>query len=631
MLNHIHMRTLINPMLDAVPDYNFTFALQPDEDDPLSPTAWHHRPLDSDTLELFRGPLMHDTDATRTLLGRVRQPCWILLSAGVVMRSHVCNATGSAFMDFSEAQAVVPRLRGLSTSQRVRARRAWDVLIGDLEALGVQPVVGETVTSAWDIWEGAPMWTYGGVLPHGSSAARSDMATDLAAGPRLPCSAPCDGVTPPSRDTLDALVARLADGDTAAAEEWEAAYRSWADTRAPRAQCERDMATPTWAERHGPHTRYRLPPQHGVSTMLMRGREPPAPLPGDDLKLAAYAEQRWRVAKDGRSLTCARSTALADASVIVQLYARALPLVVVAYDKDREVKDAKRRRYEYGCAKRGEVPRPVELTPEEASWDGGPGFNVALANLTMNALLRDEVLQGYAYTAAAVGDGSWDKRSRRVSRGALLHDGTVLGGALECEDVVGGDRNNYDGELAHRLDVLHALSRREDVRLLYLYDSTSPIIAGEHFRRSTTSARARFECDDWQGSAMAFEQLLDSVTYWWYKSHCGHLPEAAADDLAKNYLQDDPTPLPHAPSRHVALRFYAKRSERDLMLATANLSLVRRTFALGDAICPTVDQRDALRAAKLCERDQVLILLLRDDRAKLQVSKVYPNARVGIL
>ena len=172
---------------------------------------------------------------------------------------------------------------------------------------------------------------------------------------------------------------------------------------------------------------------------------------------------------------------------------------------------------------------------------------LALANLTMNALLRDEVLQGYAYTAAAVGDGSWDKRSRHVSRGALLHDGTVLGGALECEEVVGGDRNNYDGELAHRLDVLHALSRRKDVRLLYLYDSTSPIIAGEHFRRSTTSARALFECDDWQGSAMAFEQLLDSVTYWWCKSHCGHLPEAAADDLANNYLQDDPMPLPHAP------------------------------------------------------------------------------------
>ena len=39
-----------------------------------------------------------------------------------------------------------------------------------------------------------------------------------------------------------------------------------------------------------------------------------------------------------------------------------------------------------------------------------------------------------------------------------------------------------------------------------------------------------------------------------------------------------------------------------------------------------MDQCDALRAAKLCERDQVLILLLRDDRAKLQVSKVYPNA-----
>ena len=80
-------------------------------------------------------------------------------------------------------------------------------------------------------------------------------------------------------------------------------------------------------------------------------------MPGDDQKLAVFAEQRWCVATDGRSLACARGTTLADASVIVQLYARALPLVVAAYDKDREVKDAKRRRYEYGCAKRGEVPR----------------------------------------------------------------------------------------------------------------------------------------------------------------------------------------------------------------------------------------------------------------------------------
>ena len=35
---------------------------------------------------------------------------------------------------------------------------------------------------------------------------------------------------------------------------------------------------------------------------------------------------------------------------------------------------------EHQCAIKGVAPPPIELTQEERSWDGGPGFNVALAN-----------------------------------------------------------------------------------------------------------------------------------------------------------------------------------------------------------------------------------------------------------
>ena len=127
-------------------------------------------------------------------------------------------------------------------------------------------------------------------------------------------------------------------------------------------------------------------------------------------------------------------------------------------------------------------------------------------------------------------------------------------------------------------------------------------------------------------AALTSEQKCDSIVYWWSKSHCGHLPEAAVDALAKEYLQEEPSPPPHAPSRHVSLRFYAKKSERDLMLTVANLFVVRDACPLGNAIRPrSTEEFDALRAARLCERDHSVILRLRDDRAGLQVSKMYPD------
>ena len=62
-------------------------------------------------------------------------------------------------------------------------------------------------------------------------------------------------------------------------------------------------------------------------------------------------------------------------------------------------------------------PTPARhLSAKERSWDGGPGFNVALARDTLRQLLVDEQWRGVPYTAAAVGDGSWDKQTRRTTR-----------------------------------------------------------------------------------------------------------------------------------------------------------------------------------------------------------------------
>jgi hypothetical protein len=136
---------------------------------------------------------------------------------------------------------------------------------------------------------------------------------------------------------------------------------------------------------------------------------------------------------------CREGADIADASVIVQLYASALPIAVAAFDRDTAAKAKRRAAANDKRNLAGLDPLPVDTpTAEEASWRGGPGFCVQLANLTLDAMLADEQFQGFAYTAAVVGDGSWDPRAQRIARAALLHDGTRLGGALATDDLIGG-------------------------------------------------------------------------------------------------------------------------------------------------------------------------------------------------
>ena len=515
------------------------------------------------------------------------------------MRSHACHVDGTRYMTFEEAELRIPDLASTS-SVRAAARAAWKRLVSDLAALRVAPVAGEPTTSAFDIWrDGRP---------------RGDGSDgDAAVGERV---------------ALDALLERLRAGDAAAASEWADAYRGLAQGRQPRAATSREMPAASVDERRGPHTRYYMPAQSGAREEVVRGRPAPSPSSSDRERLAQYQRQMWRVAPDGQSISCPLGSTLGTASVVVQLFARALEVALRVHAsrlaKKKAARDeqvAKFRRQH----RDGPLPPPPPLTKEELSWDGGPGFNVQLANATMCELLDVEQRQGYPFTDAAVGDGSWQPRDGTVSRAALLHSGTVVGGALATDDLVGGSRNNYDGEMTHRIDVLSTLASS---RLLYIFDSTSPVEAGEHFRRATTSARAKMECDEWLGSTMGFEQRQEVIVYWWSKSHRGHLPEAAADALANGFLsQEEPVPVPHLPSRHVSARGYAKSSERELMLAAYNLFIVREHFKRGDAVRASADDVDALRPAKLNELHGLRVLRLRDDHARLMRSRAFPSGK----
>ena len=249
MVIHSATRQLMRSSELGVPAYNFTFAQghEPGDGDPLDPHAPHHQPMDADTLEVFRGDLL-DGRHTVSVLGRVRVPCWLLLSSGVVMRSHACVADGSRYMTPAEACDWIPELSA-SSEIRAAAMRAWTLLVSDLVALGVKPVRGEVPVSAFTMW-------------HGDRAMGSpDGSSDMGA-----------------RQPLDELISRMCDGDASAAHQWADAYHGWAARRMPRVAVARDVAAPTHAETHGPHTRYRLPPGgSGTHQTLLRGVPPPVP------------------------------------------------------------------------------------------------------------------------------------------------------------------------------------------------------------------------------------------------------------------------------------------------------------------------------------------------------------------
>ena len=122
-----------------------------------------------------------------------------------------------------------------------------------------------------------------------------------------------------------------------------------------------------------------------------------------------------------------------------------------AFDRDTAAKATRRAAVNDKRNLAGLEPLPADTpTAEEASWRGGPGFCVQLSNLTLDAMLADEQLQGFAYTAAVVGDGSWDPRAQRIARAALLHDGTRLGGALTTDDLIGGSSSGSTTCLFYR-------------------------------------------------------------------------------------------------------------------------------------------------------------------------------------
>ena len=108
---------------DCAPTYNFTLEHEPTKGDPFDRTAVIYTPLTIDNLRLFEGPLV--SEATSLQLGRKRRGVWLLLSAGVVVRSQVCRTDGSDFMTFDEASTVVAAFARRTGPALLASRKAW--------------------------------------------------------------------------------------------------------------------------------------------------------------------------------------------------------------------------------------------------------------------------------------------------------------------------------------------------------------------------------------------------------------------------------------------------------------------------------------------------------------------------
>ena len=306
-MKHVAMLRRLAALSDPerAPSFNFTLEHAPSAGDPFDRAAVIYSPLSHDSLRLFEGDLISDAACLR--LGRKRRPVWLLLSAGIVVRAHACRSDGTAFMTFDEAAMVVPAFARRGGPALLASRKAWDRLILDLSRLDVAPVPGEGVHDAQQVWRGEARPSPG--APDG----------DASTGPR---------------DSLDALIQRMERGEVAAAEEWARAYRTWAAAPAP-PQCARPLPSPSAEELSGPHTRYIVPGRGGTTETIVRGRDAPGSTAEDATLLARFRAQRWRIGRDGRSLRCQTGSSVAQASVIVQLYAASLPIAIEAYDRER--------------------------------------------------------------------------------------------------------------------------------------------------------------------------------------------------------------------------------------------------------------------------------------------------------
>ena len=323
--------------------------------------------------------------------------------------------------------------------------------------------------------------------------------------------------------------------------------------------------------------------------------------------------------------------------MVTQLYYAAWRIVVAIY----RINDAAReQQHRYSAATRkalqetGVMP-PRKLSAEEESWAGGPGFNVQQARAGLGNMLVAEQAQGFPFTVAAAGDGSWDPRDGgEWSRGTLLNDGSVIGGPLDSSYRPGGKWSSFDSESAHRVDTLREL-HREDV--LFCFDSTSPVAATAKFRQVSMRARSKYELDQWAGTLIQDEDDQRSVMYWWNKAHRGNLLSGAADIVAKACMVtragevEEFTAVHVRPCRHAALHDHVKGSGRSFVLQMVNLSIAARHRERDpDTRRASGTRVDALRRARLNERDTCLIGAMRGNRARLMSSKAFPAASTSL-
>ena len=125
--------------------------------------------------------------------------------------------------------------------------------------------------------------------------------------------------------------------------------------------------------------------------------------------------------------------------------------------------------------------------------------------------------------AVAAGDGGCTrdrgKGNEVVTRGWLL--ATMDGELTRGEGIVpndDGDKDNYDGEIAARLEVLDAARKKGVKRLIYFTDATSPLEASRGMRGRHLRSRAKMVCDEELGACMVLEDGFELVIYLWGKS-----------------------------------------------------------------------------------------------------------------
>ena len=456
-----------------------------------------------------------------------------LINAGVTRVEHMCRLApgGARVVSYGEARVG----HGLRACNGDRA--AWEAMARVVDRAleeGLRIASIRRPLSARQLWDGAR------TLHGGGGGAGSDELLPALEGTRRLTAALQAARSKPGGATRQEAGARARDMRSI---DWKALVESDYPNVTPRGTAEWNCGSPADSDRYGGVRIVNVWPgagKRGTSDVGEVGGQRLWMPPEEEVARVRADCARWSVGFDG--LACLDGTAAepeaAEGLPAVQLMVRACIAIVAAGGVDNE-----------GGVK--SLPAGV--------------WRVHRSGTEKMLGLVGGLQAEYGITHAAATDGgrqripvqggSPGETRMAASYGGVLHDGSVVQGAL---DPYKQGRNSYLTEVIALIKLFRRLPT--GARAMVIVDARSPVQALIKFRVAHVCKRAEYYEDELIDELLKEVERMAVVIFVWAKSHVGIAPNEVADLVATGALEEDAEWVGLGVCRHRSIRFRAERS-----------------------------------------------------------------------